>query len=181
MDYSTIQQDPDDPADHSPWSSSPQVPRDRSLGPRSSSEFSSETLAESYNDPVDADGSLAAAGVTSHLRTVSNDPYSPGHDDGGFGSVPPCSDRHEGFGQDSRQLHIDGQPSPAAQEPRALPHRSLDASSNVRSGQTGRANAPQYRLQAKITGLERTGRKDPILRFDVYVRVSLHHIQRTER
>lgn len=28
---------------------------------------------------------------------------------------------------------------------------------------------PQLRLQAKITGLERTGKKDPILRFDVHV------------
>lgn len=28
---------------------------------------------------------------------------------------------------------------------------------------------PQYKLQAKITGLERAGKKDPILRFDVYV------------
>ncbi|KAH9827722.1 Vacuolar protein sorting-associated protein 17, partial [Teratosphaeria destructans] len=27
---------------------------------------------------------------------------------------------------------------------------------------------PQYKLQAKITGLERTGKRDPILRFDVY-------------
>ena len=28
---------------------------------------------------------------------------------------------------------------------------------------------PQYKLQAKITALERSGRKDPVLRFDVYV------------
>jgi hypothetical protein len=28
----------------------------------------------------------------------------------------------------------------------------------------------QYKLQTKITGLERTGKKDAILRFDVYVR-----------
>ncbi|KAG6013442.1 hypothetical protein E4U43_007292 [Claviceps pusilla] len=28
---------------------------------------------------------------------------------------------------------------------------------------------PQFRLQAKITGLERTGKKDPVLRFDVHV------------
>ena len=28
---------------------------------------------------------------------------------------------------------------------------------------------PQYRLQAKITGLERTGKKDPAIRFDVHV------------
>ena len=28
---------------------------------------------------------------------------------------------------------------------------------------------PAYKLQAKVTALERTGRKDPIFRFDVYV------------
>ena len=33
------------------------------------------------------------------------------------------------------------------------------------------AQVPQYKLQAKITGLERTGRKDPILRFDIHVSV----------
>ena len=32
-----------------------------------------------------------------------------------------------------------------------------------------RQHVPQYRLQAKITGLERSGKKDPILKFDVYV------------
>jgi hypothetical protein len=37
------------------------------------------------------------------------------------------------------------------------------------TGNRGQRNAPQYKLQAKITGLERTGRKDPILRFDVHV------------
>lgn len=33
-----------------------------------------------------------------------------------------------------------------------------------------RQNVPQYKLHAKVTGLERTGRKDPVIRFDVYVR-----------
>lgn len=32
-----------------------------------------------------------------------------------------------------------------------------------------RQHMPQYKLQAKLTGLERTGKKDPILRFDVHV------------
>ena len=32
-----------------------------------------------------------------------------------------------------------------------------------------RQHVPQYKLQAKITGLERGGKKDPILKFDVYV------------
>ena len=34
---------------------------------------------------------------------------------------------------------------------------------------TVRQALPQYRLLAKVTGLERTGRKDPAVRFDVYV------------
>jgi hypothetical protein len=32
-----------------------------------------------------------------------------------------------------------------------------------------RQHAPNYKLQAKITGMERGGKKDPILKFDVYV------------
>lgn len=32
-----------------------------------------------------------------------------------------------------------------------------------------RQHMPHYKLQAKLTGLERTGKKDPILRFDVHV------------
>jgi hypothetical protein len=32
-----------------------------------------------------------------------------------------------------------------------------------------RKERPHYKLQAKITSLERNGRKDPILKFDVYV------------
>ncbi|KOS18054.1 Vacuolar protein sorting-associated protein 17 [Escovopsis weberi] len=34
--------------------------------------------------------------------------------------------------------------------------------------QLRKSTQPQFRLQAKITGLERTGKKDPILRFDVH-------------
>lgn len=41
-----------------------------------------------------------------------------------------------------------------------------------------RQQQPQYKLQAKITGLERSGKKDPILRFDVYVSIAYVH-QRT--
>lgn len=40
------------------------------------------------------------------------------------------------------------------------------------AAQAQRPAQPLYKLQAKITGLERTGRKDPILRFDVHVRKS---------
>lgn len=35
--------------------------------------------------------------------------------------------------------------------------------------QYSRPPAPVYKIQGKITGLERTGKKDPVLRFDVHV------------
>jgi hypothetical protein len=38
------------------------------------------------------------------------------------------------------------------------------------SAQRPQRPIPAYKLQAKITALERTGRKDPVLRFDVHVR-----------
>ncbi|KAF2213968.1 hypothetical protein CERZMDRAFT_57970 [Cercospora zeae-maydis SCOH1-5] len=39
---------------------------------------------------------------------------------------------------------------------------------NVQPPQQQRQHVPQYKLQAKITGLERSDKKDPILRFDVH-------------
>ncbi|KAL4801033.1 Vps5 C terminal like-domain-containing protein [Aspergillus venezuelensis] len=37
--------------------------------------------------------------------------------------------------------------------------------------QNAKQPAPVYKIQAKITGLERTGKKDPILRFDVHTNI----------
>lgn len=41
--------------------------------------------------------------------------------------------------------------------------------SSQRQAPKKRKERPQYKLQAKITGLERNSRKDPIFKFDVYV------------
>ncbi|KAK6343078.1 Vacuolar protein sorting-associated protein 17 [Orbilia javanica] len=41
-------------------------------------------------------------------------------------------------------------------------------SSSKQAGQQQQRPTVQYKLRAKVTGLERTGRKDPILRFDVH-------------
>ena len=58
-----------------------------------------------------------------------------------------------------------------------VPPSQLQRQEGLRSQPHGRpaqeGKSPQYKLQAKITGLERTGRKDPILRFDVHVRTFL--------
>lgn len=54
---------------------------------------------------------------------------------------------------------------PQSQQQRGGPNRYHGgANRNVT-----RQNLPQYKLQAKVTSLERTGRKDPVLRFDVHV------------
>ncbi|KAI1461416.1 vacuolar protein sorting-associated protein Vps17 [Annulohypoxylon moriforme] len=61
------------------------------------------------------------------------------------------------------------------QQPPSTPQRSQaqgqPASESPREQQPQRPRGPQYKLQAKITGLERTGRKDPILRFDVHTNI----------
>jgi hypothetical protein len=63
------------------------------------------------------------------------------------------------------------QPSEPA-DPHAA-HGASDARNAQRpQGQrVQRPAQPQYRLQAKITGLERTGKKDPVLRFDVHTNI----------
>ncbi|KAK3996148.1 putative vacuolar protein sorting-associated protein 17 [Cladorrhinum sp. PSN332] len=60
----------------------------------------------------------------------------------------------------TREQARHGEEQQQPQQPQAQQHQQQQ--------QPRRQQAPQFRLQAKITGLERTGRKDPILRFDVH-------------
>ncbi|KAI1308168.1 hypothetical protein F5Y03DRAFT_351524 [Xylaria venustula] len=48
---------------------------------------------------------------------------------------------------------------------------SSNAQGIQQAQQPRRPPGPQYKLQAKITGLERTGKKDPVLRFDVHTNI----------
>ncbi|PGG98150.1 hypothetical protein AJ79_08973 [Helicocarpus griseus UAMH5409] len=65
------------------------------------------------------------------------------------------------------QEHQDQQVAQAEQQ-----HHRAQVSARYQTGaRNKRQNAPQYKLQAKITGLERTGKKDPILRFDVHTNI----------
>ena len=68
-------------------------------------------------------------------------------------------------------------PGSAQQPPPETPQKSQEQVRAMEQGQgqatpeaqPAKPTAPPPRLQAKITGLERTGKKDPILRFDVHV------------
>lgn len=66
---------------------------------------------------------------------------------------------------DSRPPHDPQEGGPPVQsQTRSAPNHRANGQTRERRPQ------PLYKLSAKVTGLERNGRKDPILRFDVYVR-----------
>ncbi|KAK3398260.1 vacuolar protein sorting-associated protein Vps17 [Sordaria brevicollis] len=62
--------------------------------------------------------------------------------------------------QQQQQQYQQYQQQPPPQQQPYNPHQQVQ--------QQFRRPQPHFKLQAKITGLERTGRKDPILRFDVH-------------
>lgn len=112
--------------------------------------------------------------------------YNQSHDSPPRAAIPATArerdDRIDGYsrpqpnrGDLSESLedtHID---DPALTAP-AQPQPHITQQTGPRPGAARYHNArqqrpvPQYKLQAKITALERSGRKDPVLRFDVYVR-----------
>ncbi|KAM7218141.1 putative vacuolar protein sorting-associated protein 17 [Rhypophila decipiens] len=90
-------------------------------------------------EPVEAQSDAPAA--------ASQDVQSPGFRPDSQGQLSPQHGGSQQTGQTHGEEHT--QQSREHQQPRRPPQ-------------------PQFKLQAKITGLERTGRKDPILRFDVH-------------
>ncbi|KAI9803049.1 MAG: Vacuolar protein sorting-associated protein 17, partial [Phylliscum demangeonii] len=172
MDYSSLAHDPDDPAGSSPWSTSPRAVRSRSIEEPSVNDRPTSASTEVGNNPK-TNGSSAEqrqAGeaqddghtglgidTASGLRT-GRDGSRETDDDDGAGRVDEPESTREASG-------IESQRGPQA---RPEPQRPLAQRYHTPARATPRSSIPQYRLQAKITGLERTGRKDPILRFDVH-------------
>ncbi|KAL7915786.1 vacuolar protein sorting-associated protein Vps17 [Trichoderma velutinum] len=147
MDYSASIHETEDPA-ASPWGNTP----------GSSPQHDRTTFASLTGDaPVPAfpytpqsSNGLGPSGDDVFPQSGSITPAAGGgseHEDAGLaassesGAVPQS--------EASQSAASTEAPSEDAQQPRKPPQ-------------------PQFRLQAKITGLERTGKKDPILRFDVH-------------
>jgi hypothetical protein len=151
MDYSALPDDAENAVESSPWSSSPRLSRS-AFPARSSSDFqsSADTLGGGY-------------GATS----TSGDQYAPTLDGRTLHEAQEHEEQPESEGTPQSPA-LDGRSS--RQAPPAPALHSHPSYSTPRPAAAPRANVPQYRLQAKITGLERTGRKDLILRFDVHVR-----------
>ncbi|KKZ68513.1 hypothetical protein EMCG_05797 [[Emmonsia] crescens] len=145
MDYSSLPHDPEHPVGSSPWGST---------SPRTDRTFPASDVPPSplppHQSPYGAD------------RERQQDEESTTQD---------LSERL----QDSQiedQVYREHHPHPPANSEQQPQHRA-QVSARYQTGARNKArpSAPQYKLQAKITGLERTGKKDPILRFDVHTNI----------
>jgi len=143
MDYSTIANDPDHPTEASPWGS----PRaERGTFPTSNNDIPSSPLPgqEQFADETgrDRNGEPQSPDLSAQLQSAQlGDPDYP----------------------------QEQSPFAAHQSPNAQQQSPTPAHYQTEQRQTSRPPAPTYKIQGKITGLERTGKKDPILRFEVHV------------
>ncbi|KAI9731765.1 MAG: Vacuolar protein sorting-associated protein 17 [Cirrosporium novae-zelandiae] len=175
MDYSALPNDPDHPAGTSPWSTSPQrptfSPSDVPTSPLPPQQPQSPYGPDLTDEPgqifASTQDTLISRAGTYPPRTGGSESTQTSEDSP---SSPDLSARLQSprFGEPDFPSHTT-RTSQYAQFPQQQQRRSEAPGRyhNVNKQQL-RQNIPQYKLQAKITGLERTGRKDPILRFDVH-------------
>jgi hypothetical protein len=161
MDYRSPIQDDEHPAGVSPWGSPPATPQRNATSYNPISSSQSPTPYQ-YGGRESSDGFAQEDPAMDPFKrpntassTASTTEYSP----------PDQSEPSEPAAQPSasapqQQLPPQGEPSN---------NGSSNAPAAQQAQQPRRPPGPKYKLQAKLTGLERTGKKDPILRFDVHV------------
>ncbi|KAK6336140.1 Vacuolar protein sorting-associated protein 17 [Orbilia brochopaga] len=122
-----------------------------------------------FGDPDEHDGfhrpitPTESAPITT--EPTSPPPFSP------TPTTPPPFREHAEGAPESPEVSASGAAStPAGGRPAGYRPEPQVRSSSKQAGQQQQQQRPsvQYKLRAKVTGLERTGRKDPILRFDVH-------------
>lgn len=164
MDYSQLPSDPDSLAGGSPWQTSPQRPSRQSYSTSASgSEPSSPTATQS---PYRSESQRALQeDISDHeVGGKNGDRTAIAEGQSGAQSTTVTPGR--------QQSHS---PQPPRQ-PESSQRHSIPSRYQAGGRPTERQKAAQYKLQAKITGLERTaGKKDPTIRFDVHV-CSLPHL-----
>jgi hypothetical protein len=137
----------------------------------------SNDLAEPspWGSPHPDSNTFASAG---QVTDVPSAPLPP-HQQSPYGNY---QDTESGIAQGAAPGEAAGTPQSAqagetasSQQPQSTVNQQSPRSDGPARYQTGarqnaaRPPAPAYKLQGKITALERTGKKDPVLRFDVYV------------
>lgn len=156
MDYSASINAGEDPAGASPWGSSPQT-----SPPHNRPAFASEPPPFAY--VPDSSNGLGPAGE-----------HAGGFQSPSATASEPADANHVEPGAAEAVGGSNAVDEPVSESGRAASQQPSHAASAQAQPELARhlqkPAQPQYRLQAKITGLERTGKKDPVLRFDVHVR-----------
>ncbi|OJD23479.1 hypothetical protein ACJ73_05165 [Blastomyces percursus] len=145
MDYSSLPNDPEHPVGSSPWGST---------SPRTDRTFPTSEVPPSPLPPQQS-------------------PYGPDGErqQDEESTTQGLSERLQGSQIDDH-VHEDHAPHlPSNYEQPSQQREQVSARYLTGARNKARPNAPHYKLQAKITGLERTGKKDPILRFDVHTNI----------
>jgi len=142
-----------DPAESSPWATSPNHGPTTFQHPESPPFSSSNDHNDTFPSQIDS-------------------PFAP---ETGFAST--AADQPQQSEQPEQQESVDDAQHVDPQDRSEGPQFSKPAASagpvqTIVPPRAQRKQRPQFKLQAKITGLERNGRKDPILKFDVYVSLS---------
>ena len=161
MDYSSLPNDPEHPGGPSPWASSPQHNRTSFAHPPTSEIPSSPLPSQSpYGEESAQDhGYISEPDSTRPTETLAASHAAENGEQAHRQREPAQS--NPSYAAQGQQQH----PPPHGQQE----HQRHEPQRYHHTARQQRQHQPQYKLQAKITGLERTGRKDPILRFDVYV------------
>ena len=156
MDYSA--HDPDHPGGSDPWASSPKANR-TSFGQAPTNDIPSSPLppqASPYREDSQQYGYMGDEDTQNRPSTASEN-----GENGQQGQVAGG-----GQGQGQGQSQDAPQPQQGQQQQQAPQHGQQPQRYH---GTRPQRQQQHYKLQAKVTGLERNGKKDPILRFDVYV------------
>ncbi|KAL9598008.1 MAG: hypothetical protein Q9219_004764 [cf. Caloplaca sp. 3 TL-2023] len=181
MDYSTLPNDPDHPVGTSPWQSSPQN-NHPSFGPSEPGSAPSSPSAKHSTAHVDRSPQQSDDGNMSDRLENRPQRQEPDHAQPEDVKQEFTSDRVRGPPLNGGGIHGQSYPqspqypqqyrqqsgTPYQQQHPPQTRSAIPSRYHTTARPNQRQSLPQYKLQAKITSLERTGRKDPILRFDVH-------------
>lgn len=182
MDYSSLPNDPDHPAGGDPWQSSPQPTRTNFPPPEAESEPSSPEAKRPSSTP-EPDQQQYREESDHEPEPLSpplpEEPFHP-HPNGAAraptrtatSSVPDIRFQGPPLTEEElrqQQMHQQRQQERYQQALHAQQHQRGPGPGRYHQGARAGQRPPQYKLQAKVTALERTGKKDPAIRFDVHV------------
>ncbi|GJN67034.1 vacuolar protein sorting-associated protein 17 [Purpureocillium lilacinum] len=160
MDYSASINEAEDPAGASPWGNSP----------RSSPHHSRTAFGNAATEPPpfpytpeNSNGLGPAAVEGEGFQRPGTATTESGTEGEAGDSLASEASAAEAVGDSQAVVSEHTSQAEPPFQPAAAPHVQPE-----QARQPPKPAQPQYRLQAKITGLERTGKKDPVLRFDVH-------------